>query len=298
MPYYSKEDIERANEYSLVDLLRYAGYVLVKEGKDYSLKEHDSLKISEHNGWKWFSRDLGGKNIDFFMQYENLKFIDAVDRIFSVMNDRKVMTELEYSSSADSKEVSSGEFTLPERNGDNKRVYAYLTKTRGLDQNLVKNLLQSGYVYEAKNSHNVVFVGKDYEGNIVSSFERGSTDKRFTRDTYGSDKNYRFRIVSQDASKVNVFEAEIDMLSYICINGLKNENYVALGGVSPNALNAFLEHNKQITNVNLCLDNDVVGDKAADKLKRALEDKYIVTREKSFNKDYNEDLIKNKEMVM
>jgi len=309
---YSKEEIELANSYSLPDLLRKSGYILVPDRRgEYHLQEHDSLKISEHAGWKWFSRDMGGKNIDFFMKYENRDFISAVDKIFSLTGDLDRKSDAARRSAPENSAKHSPEkvnvpaerdreevpFKLPEKNENNRRVYAYLVKTRCLDPALVKGLLDSGYVYESENTHNAVFVGTDYEGNITSAFERGTGTKKFARDAAGSNKCYRLRVVSPGSKKVNVFEAEIDMLSYISMHGIRNENYIALGGISPLALDTFMkESGLDIDSVNLCLDNDDAGIVAADLIKNELQKKgdYIITREVPSGKDFNEDLQRQK----
>lgn len=298
MAYYDKEQIEKANSFNLVDLLRSSGHILVPERSrgEYHLQEHDSLKISEYkNRWHWFSRDTGGKNIDFFMQYEGLSFVDAVDRIYALSGNvaHGVAAEAEKAKPA-AAHIADTEhrepYKMPERNKDDRRAYAYLVKTRGLDPKLVSRLLKSGHVYESEKRHNVVFVGTDYKGNVTSSFERGTGEKRFAGDTAGSDKRYRFRIVSPGSQKVNVFEAEIDMLSYISMNGLKKENYIALGGVSTLALDAFIkESGICIDHINLCLDNDEAGNTHAKQIADEMKD-YIVTREVPKYKDFNEDL--------
>lgn len=205
------------------------------------------------------------------------------------------MPAADKSAGSEAKEESPEKRSLciPEKNEDSKRVYAYLTKTRGLDPKLVKALLKSGHLYESKGTHNVVFLGTDYRGNIVSSYERGTmSDKRFTRDTEGSDKRYRFRITAPEAEKVNVFEAEIDLLSHITINGIRDENYIALGGTSDTALMAFLDARPDVHEVNICLDNDAAGEKAYLKIADSLKNEgYIVTRQRPVYKDFNEDLI-------
>lgn len=301
---YSKEEIQRANSYSLPDLLRMGGYILVPDRRgEYHLQEHDSLKISEHNGWKWFSQDIGGKNIDFFMQYENLDFLSAVERIFSIAGEvlrdekEKIDPGSDHNRASDHKADTDAfaekPFVMPPRNDNDRRAYAYLVKTRCLDPKLVSGLMKSGHLYEAAGTHNAVFLGTNYEGNIVSAFERGTGPRKFARDTAGSSKSYRFRIVSPGSDKLNIFEAEIDLLSYISMNGLKNENYIALGGRSSQALNAFLkESGIDIKSVNLCLDNDEVGNKASESIKRDLEGfgNYNITRDLPKNKDFNEDL--------
>ena len=62
MSYYSKEVIEQVKK---IDLLTYLQTCepneLVREGRNYTTRTHDSLKI---NGrfWNWFSQGIGGNN--------------------------------------------------------------------------------------------------------------------------------------------------------------------------------------------------------------------------------------------
>ena len=180
---YSKEEIRMANSYSLPDLLRRDGYILVPERKgEYHLQEHDSLKISDHSGWKWFSRNIGGKNIDFFMKYEGMDFLHAVDKIFAlsghVLHEKETEfakeplkpVDIEIESRHDVSERR--EFVAPAKNENNRRVYAYLVKTRCLNPKIVSGLLNSGYLYESAVTHNAVFLGTNYDGNIDSSLDR------------------------------------------------------------------------------------------------------------------------------
>lgn len=309
--HFSKEEIEKLNSLNLVELLRKDGYNIVAAHNGYYLEEHDSLKISEYNGWKWFSQDKGGKNIDFFMQYEDMDFITAANHIVQLSDATYEHTDaITKEKKYIEKDVNKIEYKKPTANIDNKRAFAYLTQKRCLDKSLVKSLMDTGYLYEDKEHHNVIFLATDYDGNVVSSFERGTTEKKFAGDTPGSIKDYRFRITSPGSDKVNIFEAEIDMLSYISMYGLENENYISLGGVSTRALDAFLnESGINVSTLNICLDNDKIGNQAAEKFKQKYSENYEIKRDLPKFKDYNEDLVnktrdfehsmnEDKEMVM
>lgn len=303
--FYSSEEIKKANEYNLVEILKKCGYDLVPQGNQYYLKEHDSLKVSEYKGWHWFSKGIGGKNTDFFIQYENLSFTDAVKRIYSVVNDEldiksKKMAENEdkwqntLQTGHDLDIATESLFILPEKSATSKRVYAYLSITRKIDEELVKKMINEGYIYESVKNHNVVFIGKNFRNEAVSAFERGTTKKRFVRETKGSDKRYRFRLENENSEIVNVFESEIDLLSYITLHDLDiKDNYISLGGVSSLALAEFLNHRKNIKIINLCLDNDIAGEKANRAIKEKFRDKYQIKITKPINKDFNEDLTKD-----
>ena len=63
---YTQAQIDRANAVSLEDFLRTQGETLIKSGREYRWKEHDSLTV---RGNKWFrhSQSKGGYPIDFVM---------------------------------------------------------------------------------------------------------------------------------------------------------------------------------------------------------------------------------------
>ncbi len=86
------------------------------------------------------------------------------------------------------------------------------------------------------------------------------SNNRFFLDVEGSDKAYYFRHIGTN-DKVFVFEAPIDMLSYISMNkeNWQENNYVCLGGVSFYSLENILNNNPDIKEVYLCLDNDKRG---------------------------------------
>ena len=72
---YTQAQIDRANAVSLEDFLRTQGETLIKSGREYRWKEHDSLTI---RGNKWFrhSQSKGGYPIDFVMEFYGKSFPD------------------------------------------------------------------------------------------------------------------------------------------------------------------------------------------------------------------------------
>ena len=61
---YTQAQIDRANAVNLEDFLRSQGETLIKSGREYRWKEHDSLTI---RGNKWFrhSQSKGGYPVNF-----------------------------------------------------------------------------------------------------------------------------------------------------------------------------------------------------------------------------------------
>ena len=252
--------VKIAAEQDVFDILVRDGVPMKRTSGVYRHRKHDSLVITKGEGFYWFSQGYGSKNpIDYYVKVENMPFVDAAYKVLEVMN-------FDYSRKdivlADNSSVNPnyihGSFELPERADTNKNVYAYLTKTRGLDKSLIASLIDKGLIYQDRKYNNAVFIGKDFEGNIVSAFKRStrtygnSTFK--SGDEYGSMKEYRFRVENSTNATVNVFESEIDLLSYLSMlpELARNENYIALGGVSDRALTAFLERNAAIEHINIC----------------------------------------------
>ena len=82
--------------------------------------------------------------------------------------------------------------------------------------------MNSGLLYEDAEHHNCVFVGKDHAGQAKYAGLRGTYDrdgKGFRGDVTGSDKNVGFAIPHDPTSnQVRVFEAPIDLMSYLSLH--------------------------------------------------------------------------------
>ena len=264
----------------------------------YCTVEHDSLKIS--NGkWHWMSRHIGGKNaLDYLVKVKGVSFPEAVNMLSSVpmpvIADAPVKTE-----------STKREFRLPPIHTDISEVKAYLMN-RGIDERLIDYLWKKGLLYEdATKYHNCVFIGRDSKGKARYGAVRGISSA-FKGEVSGSNKRYSFQISFHDnADTVHLFEAVIDLLSYVTLemnrqSRWQNDDYLSLAGVYvtenkqdiPLALKAYLESHPNVATICLHLDNDEVGRKAAKQLIDSLKDRYTVTDQPpSSGKDYNDYLI-------
>ena len=81
---FTQEQIDRANQVNLEQFLRSQGEVLVKSGREYRWKNHDSLTVK---GNKWFrhSQSKGGYPIDFVMEFYNKTFPEAIQMLIGEM---------------------------------------------------------------------------------------------------------------------------------------------------------------------------------------------------------------------
>ena len=276
---YTQEQIERANQVNLEQFLRSQGEELMKSGREYRWKNHDSLTVQ---GNKWFrhSQSKGGYPIDFVMEYYNKTFPEAMQMLIG-----------EEAIEIAAEPAPKTKFQLPPCSESNDRIIKYLTEERKLPKDLVEEFIASGLIYEDAKHHNVVFVGKDINGIPRYAHCRGTADK-FRMDVAGSDKSYGFCYRGK-GKELFVFEAPIDLLSHIALYpaGWREHSYLSLGCVSPKALERFLSERKNIESIYITTDNDEAGNNAAEKLAELVSQEISVYRFLPQAKDWNEDLI-------
>ena len=276
---YTQEQIDRANQVNLEQFLRSQGEELVKSGREYRWKNHDSLTIK---GNKWFrhSQNKGGYPVDFVMEFYNKTFPEAMQMLIG-----------EEALEITAESTPKIEFRLPPRCESNERIISYLTEERKLPKDLVEEFIADGLIYEDAKRHNVVFVGKDINGIPRYAHYRGTADK-LRMDVVGSDKSFGFCYRGK-GNELFVFEAPIDMLSHIALYpaGWRERSYLSLGGVSPKALERFLSERKDIESIYIVTDNDEAGNNAAEKLAELIPQEISVYRFLPQAKDWNEELI-------
>ncbi len=282
---YTQAQIDRANAANLEDFLRAQGETLVRSGKEYRWKAHDSLTVC---GNKWFrhSQSKGGFPVDFVMEFYGKSFPEAVQMLTGEPG--KVQPEAD--------PAPSPAFRLPLRNVTNANILNYLTQERKLSPSLLNFFIAAGNIYEDSSQHNVVFVGRDADGHPRYASSRGINEK-FRQDAAGAEKAFGFAHRGTD-KQLLVFEAPIDLLSFIELfpKNWQQHNYLSLGGVSGKALQQFLSERPDVERVFLCLDADKAGEDACKRLAALLPDSVRVTRIKPCMKDWNDVLVHRAEI--
>lgn len=289
---FSDEQIERADRVDVVEYARSVGLEIEKSGSWYKAKGQGGLYFNRReNKWGWHTHGTGGRGaISLCMEYENKTWIEAVRTLLG-----EEMEAIRYAPDWKLEPEPPKEFHLPDRNYTYRHMFAYLTKTRGIDPGILKVLVDRGYIYE-NTKRSCVFVGRDKEGTAKHASVRSTNTegKTFKQDVPGSQKAYSFSI-SGKSGVLNVFEAPIDALSYISLQKLygkqMKDSYVALGGVMDKALKRFLEEHTDVEKIRVCTDNDQAGEMAALRIKKQYGDKYTVIRHRPTHKDFNEDLV-------
>ena len=282
---YTQAQIDKANAVDLEKFLRAQGETLVRSGKEYRWKAHDSLTVC---GNKWFrhSQSKGGLPVDFVMEFYGKSFPEAVQMLTGEPGE--VQPEAD--------PAPSPAFRLPLRNVTNANILNYLTRERKLSPSLVNFFIAAGDIYEDAAHHNVVFVGRDADGHPRYASSRGIREK-FRQDAAGAEKAFGFAHRGTD-KQLLVFEAPIDLLSFIELfpKNWQQHNYLSLGGVSGKALRQFLSERPDVERVFLCLDADKAGEDACKRLAALLPDTVSVTRIQPCMKDWNEVLVHRAEI--
>ena len=282
---YTQAQIDRANAANLEVFLRAQGETLVRSGKEYRWKAHDSLTVC---GNKWFrhSQSKGGFPVDFVMEFYGKSFPEAVQMLTGETGE--VQPEAD--------PAPSPAFRLPLRNVTNANILNYLTQERKLSPSLVNFFIAAGDIYEDSSHHNVVFVGRDADGHPRYASSRGIQEK-FRQDAAGAEKAFGFAHRGTD-KQLLVFEAPIDLLSFIELfpKNWQQHNYLSLGGVSGKALRQFLSERPDVERVFLCLDADKAGEDACKRLTALLPDTVSVTRIQPCMKDWNDVLVHRAEI--
>ena len=289
---FSDEQLQRASGIDIVAMLQGQGEKLKKQGKVYRWLRYDSTVI-DRNRWYRHSREIGGGPIQFMQHFYGMDFVDAVKYLL----DGEEGAEFVQASRTPEPKLP---FTPPKLSKNMHRTFAYLIKTRKIDADIVQHFVSEKKIFETEEYHNAAFCGYDEKGEMKQMHLRSTLPgNRFFLDIDGSDKQYYFRHIGTN-SDVYVFEAPIDMLSYITINkeNWQESSYVCLGGVAIDALKNVLNTNEQISKVYMCVDRDDAGDKTVKRIGDELNEMgYEWERILPENKDWNEDLTAGSEQT-
>lgn len=307
---FTEEELAIAKSVDLTAVAASLGYTVKRVGRYHTLKEMDSIRIYDRSHWYRWSRQFdkgnnGGSQIDFLRVFAGMDVKEAVFWLLDFAGYRRTepmeKPKLRYQvESAASKKEEKKPFILPQKAADNSHLYHYLNGKRAIGIAVIDYFVSQGLIYESSHYHNVVFKGNDKNGVTRFASMRGVFDengKSFKCDVAGNDKRYGFNVANADSTELVVFEAAIDLMSYVDIFSDYESNKLALGMVADAPLETFLEEHPQITSIRFCLDSDEPGRKATEQMMT----KYY---ERGFDvedcpppagfKDYNEWLVRTK----
>ena len=122
---FTQEQKQQAAATDLAAFLQSRGEKLIRSGREKRLASNHSVTV---RGGEWYdhAEQRGGNAISFLQNYYNMSFPEAVQTLLG--GDFCPMAPLQ-------KELKP--FALPEANSDMRRVFADLSKTRGIDNRVV-----------------------------------------------------------------------------------------------------------------------------------------------------------------
>lgn len=294
--HFTEEEKEQANQVDLEHFLVQQGEKLIPSGREKRLVSNHSITV-RGNEWYDHATEEGGYAIDFVKNFYGVPFPDAMTMLLGGS------CGTAYHKASEKVVEPKKPFELPPQNKDMRRTFAYLLKHRCIDNDVLSQFAKEKLIYESLEKskdgkhefHNAIFVGYDENGMPKHAHKRGiySEGKSYKGNIDSSNPCYSFNRKGT-SDRLYVFEAPIDMLSFISLykdTDWQAHSYVALCGLSEQAMMKQLDNNENLTTVVLCLDNDTAGQKACDKFEKLLAQRGIaVTKLLPTLKDFNEDL--------
>lgn len=262
-------------EVPITDYAERSGYTLKRVGKYYTMREHDSVRICPERNCFWRNsrfqmgeKGSAGSVIDFAIEFNGARDVkeaaNMIASLYGIEADNEPSTPVRKPAVAETKKVEQrrGPIILPEKDTDNRRVYAYLLKTRCIDQSVIRYFIGKKMLYQEKEHKNCVF----HTGTTFGCVRGTDTYRRFAGDLEGCDYDECFFIRPSDkANTLIVAESVIDIMSIMTQMVKEGKrytdySYLALAGTGKlPSLFVHLRKEPKIDSVILAFDNDEGG---------------------------------------
>lgn len=313
--YFSKENNQSIcqkirESIPIQDYAASRGFQIKKKGSFYNIKgesknaDFSSVMIKPStNRYCHYANDTHWKSIiDFVMELDNCDEKTAIQTLKPLIHTYDLSSaEISKNIPKSNKQKTNVEFCLPERADTIRNAYAYLSKTRYINRDIIDYFIYNGNLYQDKHD-NCVFVSYDRQGNAKFCNKRGtntSTKKRFLQDVPGSDYEHCF-FMNNGSDTLIVTESVIDSMSVMSIIqdygiSINSYDYVALSGTGKwEAVLNILRENPNIKNTLLACDNDKWGLSAMKNIRNSISKNFPYIKVKDFlpktEHDWNDQL--------
>ena len=284
--HFTEQQKTQARQTDIAELLRSQGETLKRSGSESEWMDGGQKVTIRGNLWYHQYEQVGGDAVDFVRRFYNKSYPEAMEYLLGGSGGTLAVSP--------SVQKEEKPFVLPPKNDNMRRVFAYLLNRRGIDREVLYAFVHKGMIYESADYHNAVFVGFDSNGKPKHAHKRGTgSESSYKGNVSGSHPEFSFHWSGQ-SDTLYLFEAPIDMLSFISMQkeGWRQHSYAASCSVSDRVLFQTLKDNPNIRQVVLCLDSDEPGQTAA----KRIADKLFVRGTASeilvpVHKDWNEDLL-------
>lgn len=284
------ELIEQARHADLADYFRTSGYTLKTIHDEIYIQEIKGFVIKPESN-SWFSHYQGvGKHdnsIDCLTIVLGKDFKQAVYELTGQdishlhsahkTNERRT-TSAQAAATKSETTKPKKELVMPERAPTQRRVFAYLNKSRYIPNEIIKELIDAKVLYQSEaevtckingkeqtfRNANAVFVHRDKEGNEVGGELQGlNSNKRFKGMVAGTGETFFSYVPVKDVKPVRafLFESAIDLMSFYSMcnkEKLKGTMLVSMSGLKPHVPKQLREEGIIVISA---VDNDEAGKK-------------------------------------
>lgn len=243
-----RERVEYARSRDILDVASELNMELVRSGRDYRWKEHDSLVISpDTNLWNWFREKQGGDVISLVETMKEVNFNQAID----FLNDGsfKEFTAIERAQEPFSYYLKPYEQPFEAARG-------YLRDKRGLSDETIDFFLDKGVLAQANAKVNgsiepvVVFKSFDFSGEIVGATLQGIEEnwEKWPERGYAknivrnSDGIMGMHVDIGQPNRLVFAESAIDLMSYYELHkdNLQDVRLVSMDGLKEGVIGRHL----------------------------------------------------------
>ncbi len=185
--FYTEEQIRRANERSISEYFRSQGYNCKQIRSETHIAGFGGFYVKDcviPNPFYIHSQQIGGMGlVGCLMKVMNMPFKEAVQTALDGEQGRGE-GKLEHNSGYKQTQryvplppEPKPEFVMPEKAGDNRRAYSYLTKTRYINPDVVNAFIRAGVLFQDTKG-NAVFLHRE-NGKPCGAEIHGTSGKRY-----------------------------------------------------------------------------------------------------------------------
>lgn len=286
-------------EIKIEDIARELGFTIVRKGEYLSTKEHDSLRINpEKNIFIRNSSGEKGTVIDFiecFTNQSKREIIEDLVRRLEHISPAETLIKREDMALEEKDKM----LELPPQASHMRNVFAYLTKVRYIEPEVIQELVNRKQLYQDIRK-NCVFVSYNDEKKANFACLKGTnTYIPYTADVSGCDYRSGW-FVDNQSTNLYITEAPIDAMSKMSLLCKTETDYHAFDYLSLTGTGKWemvLEHLKKrnYKEIFIGTDSDRWGKECAEKIKNAVQQAdhnvKVVLDLPQIKKDWNEEMI-------
>lgn len=287
-------------EIKIEDIARELGFTIIRKGGYLSTKEHDSLRINTEKNM--FIRNSSGEKgtvIDFIECFTNQGKKEIIENLVKRLDYSSDTEPLAIKDELEASTEKTKLLELPPQGPHMRNVFAYLTKARYIESEIVQELVDRKQLYQDARK-NCVFVSynDDKEANFAC-LKGTNTYVPYTGDIKGCDYKSGW-LVDNHSTRLYITEAPIDAMSRMTLLQKSHKDYhdfdyLSLTGTGKWEMVLTQLQKRHYKEICIGTDADRWGKECAEKIKKAVQKEYPDIKVNldipKIKKDWNEELI-------